>query len=778
MPAKRRYRSTIKDEAASQPPGALPLDRPIAVYYRQSSMAQVGNISTDMQQIDLPRYVTTLGWEQQDIILIDEDEGVSGAKRIDERAGMSRLFDLMVSGSIGAVAVQAEDRLFRDETQIQVNVFIEACTKHNVRVLTPHFRYNFADKHEGPYHRLLFRMRAEQAADFLNSYVRGRLFAAKERMLLQGLWMGGNIRLGYMVDNRVNLANGLPNPNWRKYTPFEPCAEVVHKIFEIFVMLGGNKSATLRYLHENGPHFPDFDNPDLLRQVPPGFIWAKPLRMEKRGGVYMVGTVALENMLTNAAYLGHWVFRDSVVQWNNHPAVVSEELFYRAFNYLSPYSLDGTPNPDYAPRLPQRITKSRKDRGVDEPTYVGLVGSFHEDRWRSATATWTQSMQAYAYTVNYRDEADNPHHLWSRRGDYFDLIIDKMLFAKLRATFDPEVWDTVLTSTRDDFDKELQTLNRQLNAVQQQMSNMLYNMGYIKSEAMAEALEGKYMEHQQDQARIESKLARLQQRIAQQDELVRLAQRADTVLANWEKMGLLEKRAVAEVFIERIVVTQTGKHRIADVEIRWRDDSIDQFELPWSAKTWTLWMPAEIETLTRLIAEKASQEEISAALPDRNWRAIRFKAYEIVGERTFHISPKPIREDETYADYIARMEKTGWKQSRKSGPRWVDDEVAGLEQMLDEGATQLELCQAFPYRSWAKIRKKITQLRGKDFKVTKPQVPMKQHETIEHYLERLPEQAAAIDLSAGVSSSPRRRTRTPWRRRRTSAPGSQPWLPG
>ena len=211
MPAKRRYRSTIKDEAASQPPGALPLDRPIAVYYRQSSMAQVGNISTDMQQIDLPRYVTTLGWEQQDIILIDEDEGVSGAKRIDERAGMSRLFDLMVSGSIGAVAVQAEDRLFRDETQIQVNVFIEACTKHNVRVLTPHFRYNFADKHEGPYHRLLFRMRAEQAADFLNTYVRGRLFAAKERMLLQGMWMGGNIRLGYMVDNRVNLAEAL-NP--------------------------------------------------------------------------------------------------------------------------------------------------------------------------------------------------------------------------------------------------------------------------------------------------------------------------------------------------------------------------------------------------------------------------------------------------------------------------------------------------------------------------------------------------------------------------------------
>ena len=325
MPGPRKYKPQRSEDSIPVLPGALPLDCPIAVYYRQSSMAQVGNISTDMQQIDLPKYVVSLGWQEQNIILIDEDEGVSGAKRIDERAGMSRLFDLMITGKIGAVAVQAEDRLFRDETQIQVNVFIDACVKNDVRVLTPYFKYNFADKHEGPYHRLLFRMRAEQAADFLNSYVRGRLYAAKERMLMQGMWMGGNINLGYMVDDRKSLPSGIPNPDWRKYQPFEPCAEVVVKIFETFVMLGGNRRATLRYLYDNGPHFPDFDNPDLLHEVPPGFIWAKPMRMLKRGGIYMVGTIALQNMLTNAVYLGHWVFKDRVVQWNNHPAIVQNE---------------------------------------------------------------------------------------------------------------------------------------------------------------------------------------------------------------------------------------------------------------------------------------------------------------------------------------------------------------------------------------------------------------------------------------------------------------------
>jgi len=64
MPAKRKYQAQSVVEKPSTP-GAMPLDRDIAVYYRQSSMAQVGNVSTDMQQIDLPKYVQTLGVGQR-----------------------------------------------------------------------------------------------------------------------------------------------------------------------------------------------------------------------------------------------------------------------------------------------------------------------------------------------------------------------------------------------------------------------------------------------------------------------------------------------------------------------------------------------------------------------------------------------------------------------------------------------------------------------------------------------------------------------------------------
>jgi hypothetical protein len=38
---------------------------------------------------------------------------------------------------------------------------------------------------------------------------------------------------------------------------------------------------------------------------------------------------------------------------------------------------------------------------------------------------------------------------------------------------------------------------------------------------------------------------------------------------------------------------------------------------------------------------------MAQALPERNWRAIRIKIYEIIGTRSFHIAPKVIRDEET-----------------------------------------------------------------------------------------------------------------------------------
>src|SRR4030095_3802797 len=78
----------------------LPIKDPIAVYYRQSTDAQIGNISTTLQTIDMIAYLKQCGWKDDQIVMIDMDGGVSGSKKIDERPGMRMLFELITSGKI------------------------------------------------------------------------------------------------------------------------------------------------------------------------------------------------------------------------------------------------------------------------------------------------------------------------------------------------------------------------------------------------------------------------------------------------------------------------------------------------------------------------------------------------------------------------------------------------------------------------------------------------------------------------------------------------------
>lgn len=132
-----------------------------------------------------------------------------------------------------------------------------------------------------------------------------------------------------------------------------------------------------------------------------------------------------------------------------------------------------------------------------------------------------------------------------------------MLFSKLRATFDSDVWESVLQSAGNDFDKEEKSLQQKLANVEQKMTTLLDNFSYVQSKSLAEALEKQYEEQEQAKKQLESQLTRLSQRAKQQETLMELAQKADNVLRDWAKMSLIEKQAVARVFVERIVVTPT-----------------------------------------------------------------------------------------------------------------------------------------------------------------------------------------------------------------------------
>src|SRR5690606_10424567 len=201
--------------------------------------------------------------------------------------------------------------------------------------------------------------------------------------------------------------------------------------------------------------------------------------------------------------------------------------------------------------------------------------------------------------------------------------------------------------------------------------------------------------------------------------------------------------AVAQSFITRIVATPTGKHRPIKVEIFWKDETSDCVHIAYRADESIIWYDEEVELLTKMIAEQADQLTIAASLPNRNWHAIRLKAYEIIGKRNFHISPKPIRDEEKYEDYLARVDRDGEKANRTSGNRWTKEEYEALEQLLESRATQLEIAAALPIRSWQAIRRKIVQLRGVGVEIP-DSGHLEDADTIHAYLERNPSAAGTM----------------------------------
>ena len=113
-------------------PQELPIDKPVALYIRQSSDAQVKyNIqSLILQDEEMGNRLGIVGF--RNVIKIDIDQGMSGQKRRDERKGLDNLYKLAEGGLIGAVAAYDASRWYRDQTHTEYNEFIQVLIRYNL----------------------------------------------------------------------------------------------------------------------------------------------------------------------------------------------------------------------------------------------------------------------------------------------------------------------------------------------------------------------------------------------------------------------------------------------------------------------------------------------------------------------------------------------------------------------------------------------------------------------------------------------------------------------
>jgi len=595
---------------------ALPLGRPAAVYYRQSSEGQIGNIMTTLQTIDMIEHLLHQGWVRENVAMIDADAAVSGTKKIRERKGMSQLYDLIEAGQIGLVAAQDVDRFFRDVTMIETNLFIDACKRNNVQVMTPRMVYDFAHPIMGSSHIKMFREEAQRAADYLEYQIRGRLVKARHSRSAGGMWSGRKILPGFMVDCRAKV-DEQRNPDFRKYKRFDLYADVLLRYFEIFRENNGNLFQTWHQIDRNGPYFPNIPE----GAVPEGFKATVHL---KRRSPFTNGLTpshtGLTYMLVNVAYIGHWIHMGAVVQWNNHEPIIPLDLFMFAYNRLSPTDFHGDPNPQYVPYRPW-TRHDKAERTEAPPAYSGLVytDDLPEFPHKRLATIWNTNAGHYKYLLNEYPYRSN---VWNIQAIILDRLIDEMLLERLRATtIDEAAWKAALASVENVDQSEVRRLKAAIRQAETAKDNIIATLGLLSNAEMVARAQAKFEKSDNEIIELKAELNRIQSGKQQSKSLAEARPALEMVIKRWSEVPHDEKRGLFEAFASHVKVSKVTRHT-KHVTVFWRDGSTSKRSTTHKCNGY-FWDEAELEALREKFDSNVDQWRILREFPDYTWRSLQ-----------------------------------------------------------------------------------------------------------------------------------------------------------
>lgn len=651
-----RKQNTNHQSSTGWTPIELNTEAGLGIYPRQSTLYQVKNYrqSTEMQTDDLIAFAKRLGWDEEHIILFTQDLAKSGKLRIDQREGLRTLIEYIEEGKVKTVLVFLEDRLFRDETGIQYNVFIDVCKRHSVMVVTPHMTYDFTN----PFHVKQFRWRCEEAADYLRDYVVHRLQGAKNRLSETGRYAGRAIPVGYIVDQEETIiveGKPVPNPTYRKFIVYEPHAEIVRWLFKRYWQLNGRLRTLCRELQNLPFVFPEFEA-DVTKYV-------ALYHLKRVAGGYHISRPGLAGLLTNVAYLGYWIHLGEVVSKDNHEAIVEQDLFWYAFNRLSPYTITGERNE----RENGYIRYSRKE---PIPALLkNVIGSRNGGRVYTTTSGLTKKP---IYVIEEKDQRLVLKYHAATPCKEIDDLFSARLVELMKQTNRYEHYREYATELQKERDQIVESIKKQLAEIDRQLEGILVSLSLPADKVkknLREKLAAKYDMLEKQKEELEAKQASLHsdQKTKQLMTYYRLA---DRLGCEWERVPFAEKQSLADVLVKGVYLDEMTGHWLR-LEVEWLDPQWGTertyiFRPGGAHKTWT---DAENEIIGEFYPY-APREEILAKMPRRTWAAIVIQARKLHVTRPYSgVSGCEVPETMSLED-VAFMQEAGIRLGEQSCHKW------------------------------------------------------------------------------------------------------------
>lgn len=641
-------------------PPTLRTDRPAGVYARRSDPTAKKketdkSQSREMQTEDLLAWATGKSglvpcWNEEYLEPYFADLGLSGTLRPDERPDMLRLFDDIDAGKYdhGTIICWQESRLFRDETQIYYNQFIQKCKAHDivVVVVSPFLMiYDFQDE----FLTEMFRWKCKEAGEFIRRQVKGWMLPARERAAKQGNWSGlGDVSIGYVVDIDPK------SPTYKKFIVYPPHAVLVIYLFKRFAELAGDLTKLMRELAENRIIFPPI--PEELQHS----VYLKSRMMSISGGRLRTRT-ALESILTNRHYLGWRIVSGEVVNKNSHEAIVDAALFEFAFTTLTGMDIEGNVIEQVTKhgRYYQRSNKARK--ALLKDCIQGSEGNVLVKRIRNNEYNYVYIPDAYKDQPSFTNQG----HIEIINVELLDAVVVERLFFHIKKITNLPEYNAALEIKRAEKERAIVQVKASLESIPVEQKRLVEQLAKTEKETVQQLLLAEVENLEKEKERLNRVLPVLQK---ERDEILHSLDIELLLLEqHWQDYDIDRRIALLNFLIYAVEVDLVSPRwlrvRVTWLREEWGCEQMYMCRPRIGGKEWT----EEEDNFLREHFPTGKRVCILNGIPNRTWKTIRSRA-KLIGlhRQVYEVNYEfPQDSDFTLLD-VRFMEQEGIPMTSKS----------------------------------------------------------------------------------------------------------------
>ena len=573
------------------------------LYIRQSTLRQVHeNCESTARQYDLKRRAQALGWTTDQVIVIDEDLGLSGATATG-RKGFQRLVAEVGLGRVGVVMGLEVSRLARSSTDW--HRLLEICALADTLILDEDGIYDPSHFND----RLLLGLKGTMSEAELH-LLRARLIGGQLNKARRGdLWM--KPPLGFVYDDSRRMV----------FDPDQQVQRAVRLLFETFRRTG----SAMRVVH----HFKT-----------EGVLWPRRINKGARAGELVFGPLEhsrVLGILHNPRYAGAFVFG----QTRQRKVRIGGQLRYRRLKREEWSVFLPNMHPGYV---------SWEEFEANQAKLLDNANGYGEDRRKSPPREGTALLQGLVLcgvcglrmTVRYHVDRGHPipEYTCQRHGietaapvcqrlsgtqidqAVTELVLEAVTPASLEVAL--EVFEE-LRNRQAEVDR-LHRAQVERAREQAELAQRQYMLARPENRLVVDSLERQWNEKLMSLAHAEEEYARRSK--SQPSALLKEDRDLIHALASdlprvWNdaRTSARDRKRMLRLLIED--VTLVKKHKI-QIHIRWKGGAMTSLErpLPLGAPD-LVRTPAEIVELIRAMATEQTDAQIARALNARCLRTGR-----------------------------------------------------------------------------------------------------------------------------------------------------------